>query len=318
MAAIDVRSLGVPFQFAVRVWRRLQAIGALNLKGSVYALPKSPETEEDLEWIRQTIVDGGGEASLMTATHASAEDRGLIRKFQEARDQEYLAFGKELAAFRRQLMRARKTSSGDRLQAIRASFQDLMQSHVSIAKRDYFPSKTADGIKSQLHALKKTLEKKDGSVRSAALAPLGLNAREYRSRKWVTRAGMHVDRLASAWLIRTFIDPKARFGFVQTKSAQSVPPPALPFDMEGARFGHHGEDCTFETLLKAFGLCNDPGLAALGEIIHDIDIKDAKYRRAEASGVDTFVRGLREETRSDAALLESGQGFFKALHRALT
>jgi hypothetical protein len=301
----------------VRVWRRLQAIGALNLKGSVYVLPKSPESEEDLEWIRQTIVDGGGEASLMTATHASPEDGDLIRKFQAARDQEYLAFSKRLAPFRRQLLQARKLASQDRLQALRASFQDLLQTHASIAKRDYFPSQAADGIKSQLDALKKALESKDRSPRSAALAPLGLKARDYRGRKWVTRAGMHVDRLASAWLIRTFIDPKARFGFVPTKSARSVAPPALPFDMEGALFGHHGDDCTFESLLRAFGLGKTPGLAALGEIIHDIDIKDEKYGRSEASGVDAFIRGLREECGSDVALLESGLGFFTALHRAL-
>ncbi|MBW8888887.1 MAG: chromate resistance protein [Fibrobacteres bacterium] len=301
----------------VRVWRRLQALGAINLKGSVYALPKNRETEEDLEWIRQTIVDGGGKASLMTATHASAEDREFIRLFQAARDQEYLGFSKELAAFHRQLIQARKKGSAERIQAMRASLQDLIRSHGSIAKRDYFPSKAAAAIKGQLDALKKSLERKEGSALPAALAPSGLNARDYRGRKWVTRAGMHVDRLASAWLIRTFIDPKARFGFVGTKSARSVAPPALPFDMEGAVFGHHGENCTFESLLKTFALGKTPGLAALAEIIHDIDIKDERYGRPEAAGIDAFVRGLREETRNDAALLKSGLRFFNALHRAL-
>jgi hypothetical protein len=301
----------------VRVWRRLQAIGAVNLKGSVYALPKTPETEEDLDWIRRTLVDGGGEASLMTATHTRAEDDALIRKFREAREREYLELGEEIASLRRRLDRAGNALSEERLHALRSSFRNLAQAHAAIRKRDYFPSKAAKETRDRLDALKGALERGTGGAPSAPSAPRGLRVRDFRGRKWVTRAGMHADRLASAWLIRTFIDPKARFGFARARNAQAIPPPALPFDMDGALFGHHGEDCTYETLIKAFALGKDPGVAALGEIIHDVDLKDGKYGRPEAPGIDAFVRGLREDTGSDAELLAAGIRFFDALYKAL-
>ena len=133
-------------------------------------------------------------------------------------------------------------------------------------------------------------------------------------RTWVTRADVHVDRIASAWLIKRFIDPKARFKFVP---ARGYTPRAaeLRFDMTGAEYTHVGEDCTFQTLLKRFHL-GDPGLAALGEIVHDIDCKDELFKRPETSGIQSLIRGIVRATSDDLVRIERGAAMFDDLYQS--
>jgi len=144
-----------------------------------------------------------------------------------------------------------------------------------------------------------------------------LNRSEYQGKIWLTRSGMHIDRLASAWLIRRFLDPNARFEFVP---AGQIPPSSqerIPFDIYGAFFSHRGEDCTFETLLKSFGLTDDPALNTLAQIVHDVDLKDGKFGRSEAAGIDLVIQALREKCEGDEALLEEGLALFDALYEKL-
>ena len=133
---------------------------------------------------------------------------------------------------------------------------------------------------------------------------------------WVTRRGIKVDRIGSAWLIRTAIDPDARFKFVDP--AGYVPEPGeLRFDMFDGEYTHEGPRCTFETLLARFDLADDPALAALGEIVHDVDCKDALFERAEAAGLAAFIQGLAATTDDDALRLERGSVMFDALYASL-
>jgi len=304
----------------VKVWRRLQKVGALNLKNSVYVLPKSPETEEDFEWLRQTIVDGGGEATMMSALAvAGPDDKDLVNRFQEARMEEYKALRKTVQGLSAGIKRMQGKSSISRFGEISEGLGLAQETLSEIRKVDFFPSSFSREVEKEVEEawaqLKRATESRSGGK---APAPIRVNPKEYQVRLWVTREGMHVDRLVSAWLIRRFIDPKAKFGFVKDKSAKSVPAPGIPFDMAGAEFGHHGEDCTFETLLNAFALAKDPALASLAEIIHDVDIKDGKFGRGEAHGLDLFVRSLRESTNGDLQLLKEGERFFSALHKGLS
>jgi hypothetical protein len=141
-----------------------------------------------------------------------------------------------------------------------------------------------------------------------------LDPARYRGKRWVTRPRPHIDRLASAWLIRRWIDPRARFAFA---APEAVPAGAIPFDMPGVEFGHHGEDSTFETLVARFGLGGDPGLAALAQIVHDLDLRDGKFQRSEAAGVEVLVTGLAARLSDDAALVRAAGPLFDALHAAL-
>lgn len=131
-------------------------------------------------------------------------------------------------------------------------------------------------------------------------------------RVWVTRAGMHVDRIASAWLIRRFIDPQARFKFVPAKGY--LPEPGeLRFDMFEAEFTHEGDRCTFEVLLMRAGL-SDPALAPIAEIVHDIDLKDGKFGREEASGIARLVEGIAVANQDDHARIERGAAVLNDLY----
>jgi hypothetical protein len=118
---------------------------------------------------------------------------------------------------------------------------------------------------------------------------------------WVTRAGIKVDRMASAWLIRRFVDPDARFRFVAGRAHDPAPGEAR-FDMVAAEFGHEGDECTFEVLVRRLGL-GDPGLRALGELVHDVDCKDGKFGRPETDGFALTVEAIAAAHRTDEARL---------------
>src|SRR5438105_5109969 len=127
-----------------------------------------------------------------------------------------------------------------------------------------------------------------------------LDLAKYQGRRWMTRRNLHIDRLASAWLIKQFINKGPRFYFVaEGETVES----AIAFDMYGAEFTHHGEDCTFETLLKRFGLNDIKGLRELAEIVHDIDLKDDKFHRLEAAGLNAIIIGMSATLRNDRKLL---------------
>jgi hypothetical protein len=138
---------------------------------------------------------------------------------------------------------------------------------------------------------------------------------DLKGRTWVTRTGVHVDRIGSAWLIRRFIDPQAGFKFVAPKGY--VPDAGeLRFDMFEAEFTHEGELCTFEVLVARAGLDKDRGLAAIAEIVHDIDLKDGKFGRPEAEGIRTVIAGICNGTQSDEERLARGAAVFEDLYRS--
>jgi len=134
-----------------------------------------------------------------------------------------------------------------------------------------------------------------------------------RGSTWVTRPRPHIDRIASAWLIKRFCDPDAKFAFADAADAARK---GIPFDVLGADFGHHGEDCTFETLVKRFAL-KDRRVKIMAEIVHEADLHDGKFTRNEAIGIDLTVRALAQATPDDHELLERGMAIFDGLHSVL-
>jgi hypothetical protein len=136
----------------------------------------------------------------------------------------------------------------------------------------------------------------------------------YQGKRWITRQNLHIDRLASIWLIKRFIDKRPRFGFVAENSKTND---GVRFDMYGAEFTHQGEDCTFETLIKRFGFNQDAGLCALAEIVHDIDLKDSKFNRSEATGVNAIIRGLGDSLKDDRELVRHTMPLFDGLYELL-
>ncbi len=302
----------------VKMWRRLQKIGALNLKNGAYVLPSNAETEEDFAWLRQAIIDGGGQAMLMHARTLTSQDhQDIIRQFQELRSNDYKELLDDLTGIKAKIKGKARDISNETLRELSESFKSHQERRSEIQKTDFFPTRQGEEVNQALESVRHELKSRSESKTVASKLPGKQERKAYQGKTWVTRKNMHVDRLASAWLIRTFIDPKARFKFVEGKSAKSVTSTGIPFDMTDAEFGHHGEDCSFETLMKAFGLTQDSALNSLGEIVHDIDIKDGKFGRLEAPGIDLSVRSLRNECKSDTKLLMEGCRFFSALYGGL-
>lgn len=279
----------------VEVWRKLQRYGTVPLGNSGYLLPKDGSNEERFQWLATAIRKYGGDASVV---HVESIDNmttpQLIGRFAEARAKEYQELIRELQAF----SSTQKEGKGEgRLSRLRNRFQEIVE---------------VDFFDSPLQVRVRELLEQAGSLRSKGSA-VHVNAKDYKNRTWVTRPRPGVDRCASAWLIRRFIDPKGRFAFAPE---DRVPAGAVPFDMfheEG--FGHRGDDCTFETLEKQFRV-RDARVSVIGQIIHDADLLDERFGRKEGYGVDEILKGWARQGIPDDKLLERGMELVEGLYRA--
>ena len=281
-----------PDYLRVKIGRRLQRVGAVAVKNSVYVLPDGDQTFEDFQWIRREIIDGGGDASICRASFVDGlTDDELRAAFREARDADYA----EITAAARGLRASPGARSGDAT-GKRASddVARLEKRFAAVAAIDFFEAKG----RAEAHRAIELVGSESASsetIRSAA--PATPEPAKYRARTWVTRKGVFVDRMASAWLIRRFIDPDARFRFVDSAQYRATPG-ELRFDMFEGEFTHVGDRCTFETLLDRFSL-DDPALRAIAEIVHDIDLKDDKFGRDDVAGVERALLGITHASADD-------------------
>jgi hypothetical protein len=299
-----------PSSLRVRTWRRLRALGAVALKSSVYLLPASPEHHEQFQWLAQEAQRAAGEATLLQVERvenlAPAE---LVRLFDTARERDYRALAE---AYRRLLKgleaRTRRSAAIERARDQAARLGRELQ---RISAIDFFGAPSRTEAERLRDALAQRLAQRPRAVAGATRPGSALAGP--RGRRWVTRPRPHIDRIASAWLIRRFVDPEAEFLFAPP---EAFPADAIPFDAVGAELGHQGEDCTFETLLRLAGL-DDPRLRDLGEIVHEADLRDGKFARVEAAGIDLALRGLLATLPDDHAVLAHGLTLFDGLYRAL-
>jgi len=296
-----------PSNLRVRVWRRLRAVGAVVVKNSVYVLPQTPETREDLEWIRSEIVAHGGEAVVFAADAVDdlANDE-VVDAFVEARRADW----QELVERAAELQARRGEAPGDS-EALERELKVLRNRAAQVGRIDYFRAPGREEALSALDvAASAVVRPRSASTRRKA--PTVAAAGSYEARRWVTRPRPGVDRMASAWLIRRFIDRRARFEFAERLPADEA---VIPFDMFGVEFGHHGNRCTFETLLARFGL-EEPALGRIGRIVRALDLKGEPGLDAEAATMGRLVEGLREAIEPDGELLERGMLVFEALYRS--
>lgn len=290
----------------VKTWRRLQALGAVAVKNSVYALPANEQSQEDFEWLLKEIGEGGGEGLICEARLIDGlSDAEVRHMFNKAREVEYETLAQEARA----LAELIKTDAAGRAKADRrVKLVRLKAAAAQIATIDFFGANRREVVEGLLKQLAADLGV-EGQIAMQS-AKFGLDGRD--GRVWVTRRGVYVDRIASAWLIRRFIDQKAKFKFVPAKGYR---PEAgeLRFDMFEAEFTHEGDRCTFEVLLGRSGM-TDPALNAIAEIVHDIDLKDNKFAREEASGIARMIEGLAISHQDDEGRVERGITVFDDLY----
>lgn len=299
-----------PNYFRVKIWRRLQRLGAVAVKNSVYVLPKSDQAQEDFQWILREIVEGGGEASLCEAHFVEGlSDEQIEELFQAARSSDYHQIAEEARRIAKSLP-ANLRAEDDRRGQAEIDLDRLKRRLADVVAIDFFGAPGREAAQGLISGLEARLHPTGLGTRSAA--PANARPKDLRDRTWVTRKGIHVDRMASAWLIRRFIDPEARFKFVPARGYKPEPS-EVRFDTFEAEFTHEGELCTFEVLIDRLGLA-DPGLRPIAEIVHDIDLKDSKFGRQETVGIDRIIAGIAMAHKDDETRLSRASAVFDDLY----
>ena len=299
-----------PTRHRVGVWRKLQRMGAARLRGSAWILPETAETTELFQWLVQEIQSFRGEATLLHVERiGNMTHEQVTALFHAARAAEYQAVGQGCREILAQLDRSRTSSRGS-LTPLRAKLDGLKRELDRIQAIDYLEAPAGQRARALWETTAQRLRAVETRPRAVARHRGSLPP---RGSTWVTRPRPHIDRIASAWLIKRFCDPEATFAFADAADAARK---GIPFDVLGAAFGHHGEDCTFETLIKRFGI-KDRRVKLIAEIVHEADLHDGKFTRHESTGLDLAIKGLAEATPDDHELLERGLALFEGLYTVL-
>ncbi len=287
-----------PTRHRVGVWRKLQRMGAVRLRSAGWILPDTPETSELFQWLVQEIQSFRGEATLLRVL------------FHKARGVEYQAVVQSCRDILRHLDRY-QAKHHRAIPQLRSKLEGLRRELDRVQSIDYLKAPAGERARNLWETTAKRL-------RAAETRPRATSGRHRTSlppggSTWVTRPRPHIDRIASAWLIKRFCDAEAKFAFADAADAARK---GIPFDVLGADFGHHGEDCTFETLTRRFRV-KDRRVTAIAEIVHEADLHDGKFTRNEAPGVDLAINALVEATPDDHELLERGMAIFDGLYTVL-
>jgi hypothetical protein len=286
----------------VNLWRKLKKFGAIHLETSGYVLPDEPAQYERFQWLGKQIQDAGGQTTLMRVVEIDGlSSEEVVAMFNEARAVEYREMGAACKAALTRYRKGRESELAAELERQKRRFKDLQGI-------DYFDSPAAHDAQMLLRRVEKALTPQKGN-----LAARKLEARHFIGKTWLTRPRPGIDRAGSGWLIRQFIDPTAKFIFDTDPRKH---PDALAFDMADVEFTHHGDDCTFETLVKRFGI-TDQGVSKIAEMVHDADLEDDKFHRCECFGINAVLSGWSRGGMSDDELLNKGIECFEGLYREI-
>jgi hypothetical protein len=286
----------------VGIWRKLKKSGALPLKTSAYLMPNRPELAERFQWLGQQVKDAGGDATLVFASELEGMTHDeIVRQFHEARATDYAGLSSTLNSLIASQRKKTDETLAPELEKIRRQFEE-------IRRIDFFECPAGDDVAMLIERAASLPDRRSRGKQVGVL-----NLKRYSGKTWLTRPRPAIDRVGSAWLIRHHIDPKSRFVFANKPEDY---PDAIPYDMTGVEFTHHGDDCTFENLLTRFGI-KDKILRRIGEMIHDADLEDAKFQTIEAFGMDRVFKGWARLGVADEEIFQRGFPCFDALYAFL-
>ena len=288
----------------MRVWRSLKTLGCASLRDGVYLLPDSAEHAAALEAVAAEAVGAEGGAEVYRLSGCDDAQGAALRALFD-RAEEYAGIAGEVRALRDGLSSVEGASVSRALRSLARRFEQVV-------RLDFFPGEAQGQVRAMLEELQEAVRQRLAPDEPGAwqVDIPRLDRADYLGRTWATRARPWVDRLACAWLIRSHIDPQARF--VWLASPAECRADWLGFDFDGAAFSHVGSRVSFETLLASFGLESDPALARLGELVHCLDVGGLPV--AEAAGVEALLAGLRASETDDDRLLDRAAEFFDWLH----
>ncbi len=295
-----------PNAFRVKIWRRLQQIGAISIKQSVYAMPFSNESREDFGWILKEIMDGGGDASILEARFIEGlTDEQVVGLFQSARKTDYEKIISDAASLQSDL---KLLETDDTLLLKKATSVSRLKARCEdIIAVDFFNAPERGTAEILLKDLSSMVTGNRRTVVASDTDPVTL-----KGKTWVTRQNIFVDRMACGWLIRRFINPGATFLFV---SGDNYSPglDEIRFDMHGGEFTHEGDKCSFEVMVEKF-CTQDKAATLLAEVVHDIDLKENKFGHDETQGFKALLTGITACETDDHARIEQGMTIFEHMY----
>jgi hypothetical protein len=301
-----------PGYLRVKIWRRLQGLGAVAIKNSVYVIPRNEQTLEDFQWVLREIVQSGAEASICAASFVDGlTDDQVENLFRTARDADYGQIADEAKAVLDAGPPSEAMTDQDRSE-LESSLARLKKRFSVVVNLDFFGATGQEAASSLLEKLEFRLAEARSRTDTEGKAVDTWDLSQFQGRTWVTRKGVYVDRIACAWLIRRFIDPDASFRFVSERGYRPKTG-ELRFDMFEGEFTHQGDLCSFEVLVQHFAV-HDKALAEIGKIIHDLDLKEARFKRPETAGVSALIDGIVASRKPDETRLERGSDLFDDLY----
>jgi hypothetical protein len=313
-----------PVNNRVKLWRKLLKTGAVQLKGGVYILPYSEDHHEALQWMLAELPGMKGEGLLLkTDGIEPLQQADIVELFDEQRLSRYQEVARKIDEFSGRIGNLQKGGKDKKATSLFRQYEKLQTEFQAVHHLDFFKSNIGKDVAAQLGALRKQLEDLAAVEKGRKGSPATSLARNqkisnFSGLTWLTRKRPFVDRMASAWLIRRFIDPQASFLFRDEGELQAlIGELEVSYDVRNGDFTHVDDLCTFEVLMKSFALA-DKGLDTLARIVHDIDIKDGKFSAPEAHVIEMIIKGIRNRALPDSETLEQGMAIFEALYLSIT
>jgi len=294
-------------------------MGAASLKGSVYILPDTEDHLEALHWLTGEVAGLGGEAAFVKVECIQTMgDAEIMALFNAQRKNDYAPIEADLEALEVKLGSLEQQDDPKGIEKVTIIFHKMLKDYRGIQAIDFFHSPQGSDLQEQLERFEERFKKLTAPPQVERPKSPGPKRKEdYQERVWVTRKNPFVDRMSSAWLIRRFIDPRARFELLDQDRMLSEFPNAVTFDVPGGDFSHQQDQCTFEVLVETFRL-RGKALRKIAEVVHELDLKDGKFPNPLAGGVESILFGLRKTATNDREALEEGIKVFERLYEGLS
>jgi hypothetical protein len=308
-----------PVSNRMKIWRKLARSGAVQLKGAVYMLPHNEEHYELCEWLVSEVASMGGDGTFVRVAEVETmTESDIIALFNGQRENDYRNLEKKLEELERKISNVRKGGRAQKRTKLSEQLNRDKREFEDIRKVDFFASKTGEVLLKRIKTMEYEVKGMSSlPIKEQTAAITQKRITDYKGKTWVTRKKPFVDRMASAWLVKRFLDPGATFRFIEEKELGSLDEQFTTFDIRGAEFTHQGDLCTFEVLIKSFGI-KDKAVRRIAEVVHDLDIKDEKYNNPETSGVEEILTGIRKADNTDETTLEKGMAVFDMLYVSKT
>jgi hypothetical protein len=312
-----------PVSSRMKIWRKLVKVGAIPLKGAVYILPYSEEHYELCQWLMSEVSAMGGEGDFVITDEFEMLKNGeIITLFNKQRKIDYGNIEKRLNELEIKVNSIKKGSKAKNVRTIKGQLNRYVEELNDVKKIDFFSSKFRRKVESKIQSFKTEFKKikltdtEKGEIEQKISISYKRH-KDYSGKTWVTRKKPFVDRMASAWIIKKFIDKKAVFRFIDERERENVDKDSVTYDIREGEITHIGEMCTFEVLVKSFGI-KDKRVKDIAELVHQIDMKDDRYSSPEARGIEEILLGIRKTAKGDLEALEKGIAVFEMLYASKT